>query len=165
MDWTEGGEVMSARETGLMRLDGGEIYPSDLVPENLQNIYWRQKDRQLISIQKMDDQHLRNTALMLIGMGGLSGLSLLRSASRPVAHRLTHGMGAPSDARHRDRAEGMNFQLPKGTTLKEQAQEVHLQHVAANGGDGHSPRDEWRRCEHVLCAAFRDSISGRSVKR
>jgi hypothetical protein len=60
---------VSTMETGLMHLDGGELYPSDIVPSNLQNIYWRQKDRQLISIQKMDDQHLRNTALMLIGMG------------------------------------------------------------------------------------------------
>lgn len=55
--------------TGLMKFNGDPLYESDIVETNLQNIYWRTKEGQLIAIKNMNDSHLRNTALMLMGMG------------------------------------------------------------------------------------------------
>jgi len=56
-------------EQALVRLDGGEIYDSDVRKDNLPNFYWRMKSGEIVAITKMEDSHLRNTALMLIGMG------------------------------------------------------------------------------------------------
>lgn len=53
----------------LVRLDGGEIFESDIREDNLQNIYWRMQTGSLIALKDMEDSHLRNVALMLIGMG------------------------------------------------------------------------------------------------
>jgi hypothetical protein len=32
---------------------------------------------------------------------------------------------------------------------------VHTTHVIANGAFGHTSRDEWRNCDHAICAGFR----------
>lgn len=56
-------------EQGLVKYDGAEVYDIDVRENNLQNIYWRTKEGDIISIQRMADSHLRNTALMLMGMG------------------------------------------------------------------------------------------------
>lgn len=56
-------------EQGLVKYDGAEVYDIDVRANNLQNIYWRTKEGDIISIQRMADSHLRNTALMLMGMG------------------------------------------------------------------------------------------------
>lgn len=52
----------------LRRLDAGEIYPADVRTDNLQNIYWQTKEGEMIALPQMTDSHLRNTALMLMGM-------------------------------------------------------------------------------------------------
>jgi hypothetical protein len=56
-------------ETGLVKYQGEEVFDIDVRPNNLQNIYWRTKEGELIALQDMHDDHLRNTALMLMGMG------------------------------------------------------------------------------------------------
>lgn len=47
-------------------------------------------------------------------------------------------------------------------TLKEQATRIAVAHVEANGTNGHTARDEWRNCQHLDCAAFRESLGGKS---
>ena len=53
----------------LVNFAGGPIYKIDIRPDNLQNLYWRTRDEGLIRIGDMPDAHLRNIALMLMGMG------------------------------------------------------------------------------------------------
>lgn len=53
----------------MRRFDGGDIYLSDVRTNNLHNIYWSTREGQLVSLTQMTDEHLRNVALMLIGMG------------------------------------------------------------------------------------------------
>lgn len=53
----------------LVRYDGSEVYEDDIRPDNLQNLYWRTRDGELIAVPKLHDSHLRNIALMLMGFG------------------------------------------------------------------------------------------------
>ncbi len=55
---------------GLVRLQGDAITSADIYGGvDLKDIYWRTKDGEMISLTQMTDSHLRNTALMLMGMG------------------------------------------------------------------------------------------------
>ncbi len=54
----------------------------------------------------------------------------------------------------------MNHFEVTGTTVLDQAKEIHARHVEANGTDGHTAPDEWRNCQELYCCAFRESISG-----
>lgn len=47
----------------------GEILKFALVKDNISNIRWRTKDYRIIPVKDMDDKHLRNAALFLMGMG------------------------------------------------------------------------------------------------
>lgn len=53
----------------LVRYDGSPVYESDIRKDNLQNLYWRTKDGELIAVPHLPDKHLRNIALMLMGFG------------------------------------------------------------------------------------------------
>lgn len=53
----------------LVRYDGSEVYESDIRVDNLQNLYWRTREGELIAIPKLAESHLRNIALMLMGFG------------------------------------------------------------------------------------------------
>lgn len=53
----------------LVRYDGGEILKSDIREDNLQNLYWRTQEGQLIRVGQLPDSHLRNIVLMLMGFG------------------------------------------------------------------------------------------------
>jgi len=41
----------------------------DLAKDNLANIAWKTADRKIIPVKDMEDLHLRNCALFLMGMG------------------------------------------------------------------------------------------------
>ena len=41
----------------------------DVRADNLQNLYWRTREGELVALPQMTNDHLRNTALMLMGMG------------------------------------------------------------------------------------------------
>ena len=56
-------------ELALVRYDGSEIYESDIRLDNLQNLYWRTREGELIKVGDLQDSHLRNIALMLMGFG------------------------------------------------------------------------------------------------
>jgi hypothetical protein len=56
-------------EQGLMRLNGQNIREQDVRADNTRNIYWLTAEGELIALPQMTDTHLRNTALLLIGMG------------------------------------------------------------------------------------------------
>ena len=56
-------------EQGLVRLNEQDISERDVRADNTLNIYWRTKDGKMIALPQMTDTHLRNTALMLMGMG------------------------------------------------------------------------------------------------
>lgn len=45
----------------------GDFY--DLTPDNLSKIQWKTKDGEIIYIKDLEDKHLRNIALMLMGFG------------------------------------------------------------------------------------------------
>jgi hypothetical protein len=60
---------MASSEQGLVRLNEQEIRERDVRADNTQNIYWRTGEGEMIALPQMTDTHLRNTALMLMGMG------------------------------------------------------------------------------------------------
>ena len=53
----------------LVRFDGSPVHESDIREDNLQNLYWRAKEEGLIAVPKLENSHLRNIALMLMGFG------------------------------------------------------------------------------------------------
>jgi len=53
----------------LVRFDGSPVFESDIREDNLQNLYWRAKEEGLIAVPNLENKHLRNIALMLMGFG------------------------------------------------------------------------------------------------
>lgn len=53
----------------MVRYDGSEVFEDDIRVDNLQNLYWRTREGELIAVPKLHDGHLRNIALMLMGFG------------------------------------------------------------------------------------------------
>lgn len=55
-------------EWGLVRRDGRQVDEASSL-DTADHVFWKDKEGHLHRIQDMADQHLRNTALMLMGLG------------------------------------------------------------------------------------------------